>query len=83
MADNDAELRAELLAYCRAKREAYPEVFGTDENFAGYVEFVLNGISTKEGWAEGFRVHHMMFGWYPTFREFHGLRPALLPPPRS
>ena len=73
---NDADLRAALLAFCHAQREACPESFESDEDFDGYVQFVLN---SKRGWAEGFRVHHTMYGRYPTYAEICFHPKALIP----
>jgi hypothetical protein len=85
MADNDAELRAALLAFCHAAREADPKSFESEEHFAGYVEFILSGIDLPDsGRAEGFRVFYVMYGRYPTFKDFQGGPQLLvLDPPRS
>ncbi len=73
---DDAEFRAALIAFCHASREANPEFFESDEHFDGYVEHVLN---SSRGWAEGFRVHHIMYGRYPTYAELHFHPKALIP----
>jgi hypothetical protein len=72
MADNDAELRTALLAFCHAARETTPEAFESDEHFAPYVEFVLGGVDSPNSRAEGFRVFYAMYGHYPTFKDFQG-----------
>jgi hypothetical protein len=79
MADNDAELRAALLAFCHAAREANAIPFESDEDFAAYVEHVVGTGRPTSGRAEGFRVHYMMYGRYPTFAEMHRPPKALIP----
>ncbi len=78
MAEINPELRAALLAFCHAHREANPKSFESDEDFDGYVEHVLN---SHTGWAEGFRVWYIMEKRYPTYRELQGPPIKLLPPP--
>jgi hypothetical protein len=70
--DADAELRAALLAYCHAAREADPKSFENDELFAQHIEFVLSGADRPNSLAEGFWVFYAMYGRYPTFKDFQG-----------
>jgi hypothetical protein len=75
---DDTELRAALLAFCHAAREANPKSFESDEHFAEYVEFVLNGRGPNSR-AECFRVWHIMDGRYPTYAELYCPPKALIP----
>jgi len=80
---DDAELRAALLAFCHAAREADPKSFESDEHFADYVEHILSGVNRPNSRAECFRVWYIMEKRYPTFRELHGPPIKLLPAPSS
>jgi len=59
----DDELRSALTAYLQHHKEALSKTEGL---FESYCEYVLSGQS---GIVEAFRVHHAMYGRYPTFEE--------------